>query len=283
MNRASIVKHLAPLLLILLLPGCVSLPPTSPEPPLRNAWEKAGEVEIKRRFWNWFFQPSREVRRELLFGEARRRARELYGVEAEILVEELRGSWHPLSLAMGADLLGFVEEGDLKASVGVPAPPPPPAAKPPVEQPRKITYRYPVHPAAPYDSRREYTRVEFKSRLMMEQELRELQERGEVSGEDMEERIAELSPGGAVCVSLGRSEIENAISKWFTFTLTKGDEVLFSRRGEEDIPYVPGSDKLWWNDLVLPVRSAEEPPFELEISDRFQDKVYRFTIFKMHF
>ena len=265
----------------LLLTGCVSLPTKGPPEPSPKGWEMGGEVTVEHRFWNWFFQPSRERRVQILIAKAQKQADSLYGTGTRLEILSLEGSWSPFSLLLGADLLGFVEDSRLTAAVWIPSPEkalPVPSIK---EEPqKKITYHYPVIPEAAYNSRWEYTQVEYRTQAMMEEELHAQYAQGRILPEDLEEQLAELPPGGAVHVSLGRYEIENAISKWFVFRLTQGGHTLFSRRGWDDIPYVPGGDELWWNDLVLPLKRAVEPPFNLEIQDEFQKKVYRFIILK---
>lgn len=261
-------------LLILFFSGCVSLRDTASSSDVPAEWVKAGEVVMERRFWNFFFQPPGKIRRELLTAAAREEARRIYGPEARIEITGLSGRWHPLSLLLAADILGFVEEARLTASVFLPGP----AEPEPEPEVRPVRYRYEVIPGEEYNSSREYTHVVFRTREMLEGEIEAALAEGLISPDDAREQRDDLPPGGALRVSLGRSEINNAISKWFTFTLRVNGRQIFSRRGREDIPYVPGGDKLWWNEIYLPLEEELTPPYELEVRDRFQNTVYRFTV-----
>jgi hypothetical protein len=175
---------------------------------------------------------------------------------------------------LAADILGFVEDARLTASVFLPGP----AESEPDPELTPIRYRYEVIPEEEYHSSREYTEVVFRTREMLEAEIDAALAEGIISPDDAREQRDDLPPGGAIRVSLGRSEINNAISKWFTFTLRVDQRQIFSRRGREDIPYVPGGDKLWWNEIYLPLEEELTPPYELEVRDRFQNTVYRFTV-----
>jgi len=261
-------------LLILLLSGCVSLGDTVSFSDVPAEWVKAGDLSLDRRFWNLFFQPSGNIRRELLTAAAREEARRLYGPEARIEITGLTGRWHPLSLLLAGDLLGFVEDTRLTASVFLPRP----AAPEPDPVINPVRYRYEVIPEEEYHSSREYTEAVFRTREMLEGEIEAALGEGIITPDDARNQRKDLPAGGAFRVSLGRSDINNAISKWFTFILRVEGRQIFSRRGREDIPYVPGGDQLWWNEIYLPLEEELSPPYELEVRDRFQNKVYRFTV-----
>ncbi len=274
MNRKWIPRAAFTALLVILLAGCVSLGDTAVSPAVPAEWVKAGEITLDRRFYNLFFRPPGGMRKELLTAAAREEARRIYGPEARIEIIGLSGKWHPLSLLMALDLAGFVEDARLTASVFLPEPLPPP----PEPEKEPIRYRYEVIPDAEYHSSREYTEAVFRTREMLEAEIEAALKEGLITPDDAREQREDLPAGGALRVSLGRTEIDNAISKWFTFTLKGENRQIFSRRGREDIPYVPGGDKLWWNEIYLPLEEELTPPYELEVRDRFQNKVYRFTV-----
>ena len=274
-NPSCFVKAtVVTVLLVILFTGCVSLGEKAPSSTVPAEWVKAGEISLERRFWNFFFQPPGKMRRELLTAAAREEARRRYGSDARIEITGLTGRWHPLSLLLGGDILGFVEDARLTASVFLPGP----AESEPLPEVTPVRYRYEVIPEAEYHSPREYTEVVFRTREMLEAEIDAALAEGIISPEDAREQRDDLPPGGALRVSLGRSEINNAISKWFTFILRVDQRQIFSRRGREDIPYVPGGDKLWWNEIYLPLEEELTPPYELEVRDRFQNTVYRFTV-----
>lgn len=263
-------------LVLLFLSGCATIPPTPEELGSRAGWHRVGEVRVEERGWNWFFSPGWEVRRAEIIRMLEQRAVAMYGEDAEIQIVEMEGRWNPLSLLMVVGAAGIVEDVKAVASVWLPVEEIP-RPEPEVEVEERF-YRVVVQPYGNYNSSSEYTRVGYKTQKMLERELSEEYDRGELSAEEFEERLQTLPSGGALMVSLGRTEMFNVISKWFTFSLLQGEEVLVSMDGWDDIPYIPGSDSLWWNELVLPMEVYLEPPFEFHIVDRFQNKSYTFSI-----
>jgi len=268
------------LVIITLLSSCLTMPGSSSSP--QEGWDLVGEVVVERQFWNLFFQPSPSIRQELLKAEAQNDARKAFGNEAVIEVIKIDSQWNPMSLLLVADLIGFVEDTILTAAVYLPTPPvtAEPEPEPEPEPEKVIIYHYPVSPEEGYTDSTEYTIVDFMTKEMMIQDINQLHEEGVLSENDRDEKLAELHPGGAVYVSVGRKDIDNAISKWFQFRLTKDGSEIFTKRGVEDIPYVPGSDKLWWNEILLPIKTDEAPPFEFTIVDSFQESTYVFSITK---
>lgn len=267
------------ILSILLLSGCASLVTEGAEKSriVSGSQETegliyAGEVTAELRSWNWLFKSSPEERRERLEQQALLQAREQFGGEARIKVELISGRMNPLSLLMLFGLAGFVEDTLLEASVWLPAPEPEPEEEP--------VPRYRVIPEADYSSPKEFTTVTYKDRSMLEEELRETHAREGFSSKELERRLSDLPAAGMLQITYGRSEITNAISRWFTFTLTHEDAQIFKKRGVEDVPFVYGTDNLWWNELSYKIDEEWDKELQLIIEDNYQEKTYRFRIIK---
>ncbi len=277
--------------LLLLSAGCVSLTSGALTPDetssfrlLQGEWEKVGMVSTSSRGWNWLFKQDPVLSRGTMERETEKEARRVFGETAEIRIEYMEGRWHPLSLLMFLDLLGFVEETTLYVSVWIPASPVP--ESPPVEkeeptlpEKEKIIV-YSVHPLDNYILGSEFTRVEYRSAEMLQASLDRTFEEGEINRDEWEEQTGELPPGGRIGISLGRTELDNAISKWFSFTLMEGNDRIFRKKGVEDIPYVPGSDKLWWNDISFDIKTEWVSPLTFTIYDEYQSSEYEFQILR---
>ena len=275
------MKQILPALLLsaFLLTGCASLV-TDDTPGQQDTIPaaelmRAGEVESSLCSWNWLFLTSAEQRRAALEDLALLAAREEYGPDAKIRVESVSGRWSPASLLMLFGGAGFVEDAGITASVWLPAPPP---AEPEPEV--RTVLRYSVLPAAEYTSNTEFTTVEYRPRAELEAELKEALENGKLSGEDFEKKLGRLPETGRIDITYGRSDLTNAISRWFTFSLSYDGKRIFRKRGIEDIPYVYGNDKLWWNDRSYGLDLDWEGRLELEIEDKYQDKIYFFSIIR---
>jgi len=299
-NRKRITVRAAVLLLFLIITGCATLtvdawPGASASgegtgggaaagagaetPPA----ERAGTVTVRGRTWNWLFRLPPETRLAALEAEALKEAREVYGPDAEIRVEKIASLWHPLSLVMLLDLLGYVEETGLSASVWIPGviPPEPevPEAPPLPPLPEKVTV-YRVVPGGDYIRPDQFTWAEYKSPGDIRRELEAALNSGKLAPEEYQDRESQIPPGGEIGLHIGRTELENAISRWFQFTLMEGTRRIFRRNGQEDIPYVPGRDQLWWNDLTFEIKEEWESPLEFIAADNFLHREFRFSIIR---
>ncbi|MBI9108202.1 MAG: hypothetical protein JEZ04_15740 [Spirochaetales bacterium] len=271
------------ILAVFFLNGCVNLVSNDPggkNPILEKASETslvyAGEVKSSLTNWNWFFQKSSEERRELLEQKALAEAVRLYGNKAVIKPEIVEGRWNPASLLMLLGVAGFVEDAEITASVWLPAP----EISPEPKQAAKTGIRYVVVPAAEYTSSAEFTTVEYKPRETLIEELKASFATGEITEEALKKQLSRLPASGMLFITYGRTELTNAISRWFEFTLLQDGETIFNKRGTEDMPYVYGHDKLWWNDKSYKVNNEWIGSLDLKIEDRFQDKIYKFKIIR---
>ena len=172
--------------------------------------EYAGDITAELRSWNWLFLTGPEERWARIEAQAQTRAEELYGSDAVIKIELISGRWHPASLVMLFGLAGFVEDARIEATVWLPVPEPEPESEPVI--------RYRVIPDADYSSKEEFTTVEYRDRDMLAQELERAFEQGELDEEALEKKLSGLPAGGTVFITYGRTDITNAISRWFTFT-----------------------------------------------------------------
>ena len=273
---------------LLLLPGCISLstravPGETPLPWETGSgdWEYAGTVTVQNRSWNWLFRSPPESRLGLMEEAAAGKARELYGPGAIALTRTVGSRWHPLSLLMLLDLLGFVEDSALTARVWIPvAAPPPPSAPIPEEKKLRQIITYRVESRENYTAAGQFTLVEYQSAGDLLAQLDDERDRGELSPGKYQEKRGEIPAGGLLIVSLGRKVLENAISRWFQFTLTEGSMRLFQKNGVEDIPFVPGKDQLWWNVLKLEIREEWTSPLDFTIQDTYLNQLYHFRIIK---
>jgi hypothetical protein len=280
------VKTAFSFLLLIVLTGCSSLVTDNYEPgriipgdELTENYIYVGEVKEEILNWNWLFQSSSAERRMLLEEQAQSKAEELFGKGAVIKPELLSGRWHPASLLMILGAAGFVEESMIEASVWLPAPKT--EAPPPEEKPAPETaIRYRIIPEADYTLPTEFITVDYKDREMLEAELSLTFSKGEITIEDRKRKQSALPGAGMLYITYGRSELTNAISRWFTITLLEGNKLLLKKRGFEDIPYVYGNDRLWWNDLAYKLNSEWEKELQLIVEDSYQNKTYRFRIIR---
>jgi hypothetical protein len=60
----------------------------------------------------------------------------------------------------------------------------------------------------------------------------------------------------------------------------EGDNQIFRRRGQEDIPYVPGNDELYWNNLEFDINTTWQSPLTFRIEDSFLNQTYVFLIIR---
>ncbi|MBI9102901.1 MAG: hypothetical protein JEY99_10830 [Spirochaetales bacterium] len=278
-------------IIIALLTGCTTITNGSPEAKkfAKGGYEEKGRIEINEQGWNWFFRKAENLDPTYLKHSALLAARDKYGEDAEILIETQVESWNPLSLVMLLNSLGWVEDTFLTASVWVPLPPPvvepPPLPPEPEKEPEPVIKQlirrsYKVVPEAEYVLDSEFTKVVYRPAEAIESILKLQLDMHEISSEEWEERTEKVPAGGRILISLGRTDLENAISRWFRYSLFQGDTRLFRRRGLEDIPYVPGNDKLWWNDVDLDIKQEWESPLTFIIEDQYQEKTYAYQIIR---
>ncbi len=272
MNRILLI---AAAVLTVLMSGCTTLQSGTSDDDFNadNTYEKIGTVEEKAVNWNWFFSPGEAERTNRLEENARKKAEAEYGKDIILRTESVSGSWNPASLLMLFSTLGYVEDAEISISVWKKRPEPEPAAA-------DIHYgiRYVVIPEEDYTTPSEFMIVEYRTREQLEDELYEQLEQGKFSEEDLEKRQARLPETGRVFITLGREDISNAISRWFTFTCTYGDETVFRKTGTEDIPYVYGTDRLWWNDKSYDINLDWDGELVLTAEDSYQHKTYNFRI-----
>lgn len=270
-------------IILILFSGCASL--ISEETPGRQfipesagdaGLEYAGIVSSELTSWNWFFQSSSEERKAELEKAALTAARKQYGDDAVIKPESSNGNWSPASLLMFFGAAGFVENAELTASVWLPAPPPEPIPEP--EPPVNIGIRYRVIPEHEYTSDTEFTTVVYKPLEELAAQLKTDFDSGKLTETQLTKRRSRLPGAGTVFITYGRTELTNAISRWFRFTLTRNGERIFKKRGIEDIPYVYGNDKLWWNDRSYDIDADWTGSLNLIIEDQFQNKFYYYQI-----
>ncbi len=272
-------------ILILITASCTSFitgeKPSSyslPAGPVSDDYEYAGNIDAGLRSWNWLFLKSSEERRSELERQAAELAADKYGDDAKIKTETVTGRWSPFSLVMLLGSLGYVEDAALTASVWLPVPPPP---EPVVVEPLRIRYR--IIPEREYNSDTEFFIIDYRDTEQLQNGLTEELAAGKISASDYQKKQAKLPDVGRLSVTLGRIELSNAISRWFTFTVKHNGITVLRKRGIEDIPYVYGNDKLWWNDLSYDIDSDWEGELQLQIEDSYQEKIYNYTIIKERF
>lgn len=238
-------------------------------------WESAGTLSVEARSWNWFFASSPEERLRKMLARAEEAAAEAWGPEARVQVRFAESRWHPLSLVMLLDLLGFVEETRLEFQVWVPAGREAPEPRQRISQPK-----YRVEPREDYTTASEFTLVTYKSALQLLDDLQLRAAEESLTERELELQKNRIPAGGIIYITLGRAEAQNAISRWFLFTLEEGGKRHFRRRGIEDIPYIPGGDRLWWNDLEFEVKDPWTSPLDLTIQDDFLRKTYYYQVIR---
>ena len=262
---------------VITLTGCATLISDAPElsSPELQGYEKVGNVSADNVYWNWLFQKDAEERRDKLMQTAAEKAAKEYGEEAIILLEKAEGKWSPKSLLMLFSTIGYVEDASLEASVWLPETPPVPEA-PPV----KYGIRYVVIPEENYTSDTQFMLVEYKTKDQLETELTTLFKNDKLTEESFFKKKSRLPEVGEIFVTLGREDITNAISRWFTFSCFYNGERIFRYRGTEDIPYVYGTDKLWWNDMSYRVDKEWDGELVFQAEDSYQNRVFNFRIVK---
>lgn len=98
--------------------------------------------------------------------------------------------------------------------------------------------------------------------------------------EDYDKAYKRIPEFGNVTLHIGRKDLMHANTKWYNFSVKKGDICLIKLRGREGIPNIKGEDGNWWNIVKLPL--TEEIPEELsvEIEDTKTGGIYKFRLIK---
>ncbi len=264
-------KILTILIIIILLAGCATLPvrkPSEAAPP--EGYEKIGTVDAELRTWNWLFMQKSGERLEELKRTATQNAKAEYGEDILLITESTVGKWNPLSLLMVLGAAGFVEDAKIQASVWSPLP-------------KNYGYRYAVIPEGDYNGDWGFMKVEYRTRDQLIEQMDAKLESGEIKQSSYNLRFKKLPATGKIFITLGRQEIKNAISRWFTFTCTWNGKTVFRKRGIEDIPYVYGTDRLWWNDKAYNVGPAWDGELKLVIEDSYRNEVFNFKVIKQRY
>ena len=248
--------------------GLNNLPPGSD-------YERVGTVSAEQTYWNWFYQMNADERLAGLEKAAQKQAEEQFGDDAVIVIEEADGSWSPASLLMLFNTLGFVEDSRVTASVWK-RKPEPEIQEPPVS----YGYRYVVVPEGNYEGEWGFMHVEYKTREQLETVLDGKRDSGEIDNSAYERGISRLPQTGKIFITLAREDITNAISRWFAFTCTWNGKTVFRKRGIEDIPYVYGTDRLWWNDMSYNVGPEWDGELNLRIEDSYRNEVFNFKVIR---
>ncbi|HAK45397.1 MAG TPA: hypothetical protein DCO79_05700 [Spirochaeta sp.] len=236
-------------------------------------YEQIGSVSAGITTWNWFFQMSAGERIAALEALAAEKAAIEFGDDVIIVTETADGSWNPASLLMLFSTIGFVEDSSIEVSVWRKRPEP--------QLPQVLYgYRYAVVPEADYNGDWGFMEVEYRTREQLMTALEESFNKDEFSEESYKRRINRLPDTGKIFITLARKEITNAISRWFTFTCTWNGRTVFRKRGIEDIPYVYGTDRLWWNDMSYNVGPAWNGELLLRIDDSYREEVFNFKVIK---
>lgn len=234
----------------------------------RDQYEKVGTVDIQTQNWNWFFRSSAEERKQKIEQQLRKTAEAEFEEDIILKTEISSGKWNPASLIMLFSTAGFVEDAYMQASVwklkNIPV----------------YGTRYVVIPEDNYTDERGFMLVEYKTREELEKELLEAYNRDDFDEISMKKRQKRLPETGKIFVTIGREDITNAISRWFSFVCTHNDRTIFRTRGIEDIPYVYGTDKLWWNDMSYNVGPVWDGELDLKIHDSYQNRDFNFKIVK---
>ena len=260
--------------LLLFLAGCTTLDNSAVTEKASGpeGYRYAGSIEIEKQYWNWLFLTKRKDRLDELEKLAWKKAAEQYGDDSLITVDDVNGQWNPRSLLMFLDAAGFVEDAGLKASVWLPE------EEPPAEAEVEYGIRFRVIPEEDYSSPAGFTNVVYKTREQLETELAAAFAQGDFDEEYYGKKVSRLPESGQIFVTLGREDITNAISRWFTFSCNYKGKTIFRIRGTEDIPYVYGTDRFWWNDKSFKIDFDWEDELLLEINDSYQDKTYNYRI-----
>ncbi len=261
--------------LAVILTGCstLSLEISRDTDDFMEKYEQVGKISAEKTCWNWLFLKSKEERSTELKDILTEKARNEYGEDAVISLETAEGQWSPASLLMLFSLLGFVEEASMEAAVWKPAP----EGEPEIS-PVEYGFRYAVIPDENYADETGFMIVEYKTRDQLVQELSTLFENSDIDENTYKKRQSRLPETGQIFVTLGREEITNAISRWFTFSCVYNDKTLFRKKGTEDIPYVYGTDKFWWNDLNFKVNTEWEGRLRFTVEDNYRNETYYFSI-----
>lgn len=217
---------------------------------------------------------SAEERIEALEQLAEEKARAQYGENIYVVTERISGKWNPASLLMFFSTIGFVEDSEIEASVWKKLP------EKAAEEPLVYGYRYIVIPEDDYSGDWGFMQVEYKTRAQLIEILNQSLCSGEITAQTFDHRMERLPDTGKIFITLAREEITNAISRWFTFSCTWNGKTVFKKRGIEDIPYVYGTDKLWWNDMSYNIGPAWDGELLLRIEDSFRDEVFNFKVVK---
>ncbi len=242
-------------------------------------YQKAGEVITGTRVWNLLFLKSAGERRAALVRTAEEEAKELYGEEAVLANLELTSRWSPYSLLLGLDLIGFVEDGTLRADVLLPVPPTPPAPEP--EPEKVIRISYPILPQDRYDDKFGYIGLEYLTRPVVLEKIKVRLDKRKADSEDYAREYAKVPEGGHLIINIGRGDLMHANTRWYPYSVTKDDKTLVERRGVEGIPNIKGRDGNWWNVVTVGLKSLIEDSIEVRVLDTMENLEYTFSVTRL--
>ncbi len=123
-----------------------------------------------------------------------------------------------------------------------------------------------------------YTGIEYLTREEAVKKIRLRLEKNKASLSDYEKACSKVPEFGNIILHIGRQELMHANTRWYIYTVKKGDEYIINRRGEEGIPNIKGRDGNWWNLISLPVNEEITDKLAVYIKDNKTGKIYSFVV-----
>jgi hypothetical protein len=120
-----------------------------------------------------------------------------------------------------------------------------------------------------------YTHIAYKDTmfLLREVEQQAANEMWTKARKDEKLQFLKYAKGGMLELYIGRLTIGSGNLEYFTVVIQdeSGNEI-FRKELEEDIPEVPGSDRLWWNIKTIVITEQLNPPFNVYVIDELDDE-----------
>lgn len=92
-----------------------------------------------------------------------------------------------------------------------------------------------------------------------------------------QEMINAIPPSGRLILTIHRSTIESANTRWFTVLIfDKSGKQISKTQGSDTTAETPDYTKLWWNIMSVDLVDIRQSPFTIRVVDDLQNKAFTF-------
>jgi hypothetical protein len=145
----------------------------------------------------------------------------------------------------------------------------------------KIEVSYNVEPEKYSIDSFGYIGVEYFTNKQEKEKIKNRLDKKKALQEDYEKAYSRVPEFGNIVLHIGRKDLMHANTKWYSYSVRKGDKILLNLKGKEGIPNIRGKDGNWWNILKLPVRENIEDTLSVKIRDNKTANFYSFKVLRV--